>query len=114
MEHAHGETKPTMETADSLKMGNPNFDTAYLVCGFCHQGLRNWQERQDHVFAHLRNRLPKSSWIPRKNEALIVIDGKLLSENEMLRKYEELVDKPLTMQDVIRDWPEIKMARGLA
>jgi len=68
MRGSHPGIKVTKLSVATLKQDNPDFNPESLKCGFCHESLRNWEERQDHVAAHikgglLQERLPKSSWL---------------------------------------------------
>jgi hypothetical protein len=63
MKGAHPETRVTKDSASALKKDNPSFNPASLRCGFCHRDLGNWEERQDHVSAHLQEGKPKFAWL---------------------------------------------------
>ena len=61
---AHPGADITKNAISASMKENPDFNRAALSCGFCYHYSRNWEERQDHVAAHLKNGLPKSKWIP--------------------------------------------------
>jgi len=68
MRGSHPGINITKVSVATVKQDNPDFNPESLKCGFCHESLRNWEERQNHVAAHIKGglpqeRLPKSSWL---------------------------------------------------
>jgi len=64
MRDRHRRGNVTKHLVSTLKQGNPDFNSESLRCGFCYQVLRDWEERQDHVAAHLlKEGLAKSQWM---------------------------------------------------
>jgi hypothetical protein len=46
------------------KMDNPSLTAGSLHCGFCGLVFKTWEQRQDHVFEHLKIGICKSAWWP--------------------------------------------------
>ena len=58
----HIEKKLPKEIVNTWKIDNPAFDRQHLVCGFCGQALRTWQDRILHVKDHMNYGAEKRDW----------------------------------------------------
>lgn len=56
----------------SWKVQNPGFNKQHLRCGFCGFVSDTWEQRQDHVYIHLRKGICKSSWWSGRKTAMRV------------------------------------------
>lgn len=58
----HGVQKMPRKIEKAWKQDNPAFNRSYLECGFCGCFSATWEQRRDHVFAHLKKGDSKESW----------------------------------------------------
>ena len=61
-------TSPKLSIPKNLlsawKIFNPSLPASSLHCGFCGMTFFTWEQRQDHVFDHLRHSICKWAWWP--------------------------------------------------